>query len=689
MQGIDGTYIKYRPELSPSAFALDDTVSCSPGQRAMMSSLSECGWLYRHLQSTISLLYRNREAMGLVMQAFLSAVEVHLAEYYRMIAVLETKQKEMTLRKLFLSVAEPLSTLQMLAVVVDACVSAKGGALISTLTKYAAHGDPRIERLVQGLLTASMAPLLSMVHAWLFRGALDDPKEEFFVTMKPGVSQRDMWYERYALNDSMVPSFIRRDVAQRILLVGKSLHFLRESCQDPWSVPSSLIPDTINVSQLDAVVTDVSRVVNARLLALLSDKHHLHAHLGGLKRYLLLGQGDFVAYLMEVLSPELSKPASQVLRHNVLAVLESAVRGSNAQFDDSFVLESLDVRLAEEAPGDEGWDVFSLDYRVPPPLDTIFTKTTMLKYLRIFSLLWKLKRVELGLGDAWKRHMVLFHTMHARRDADILVSLARPISTLRNEAAHCISNLQYYLMFEVMECAWSELETQLAEAKDLDDLIAAHNAFLDSVLKSALLGEHTRTIREKLRELVRFVLRALAFEHKIYIDARNEIERRDAAQEKVEKKKSWTEGDLEDHGDESDDDLDALDVNGFPKRIFLTVAQLKKLASRDRSSEMSEYLAETSMDRAHVTTSLRRKIHPAAMRMLEDMQAQFRKLFLELLRLIASQRGMEILKFLAFRMDFNEFYLSGAMPSPSSSVTGSPATEASSYASSSTSSSRY
>jgi gamma-tubulin complex component 3 len=35
-----------------------------------------------------------------------------------------------------------------------------------------------------------------------------------------------------------------------------------------------------------------------RLLALLKDKYKLMDHLRALKRYLLLGQGDFIQYLM-------------------------------------------------------------------------------------------------------------------------------------------------------------------------------------------------------------------------------------------------------------------------------------------------------------------------------------------------------------------------------------------------------
>lgn len=44
-------------------------------------------------------------------------------------------------------------------------------------------------------------------------------------------------------------------------------------------------------------------------------------------------------------SGELDKPASQIVRHALPAILETAIRGSNAQYDDPEILERLDVRL--------------------------------------------------------------------------------------------------------------------------------------------------------------------------------------------------------------------------------------------------------------------------------------------------------------------------------------------------------
>lgn len=65
------------------------------------------------------------------------------------------------------------------------------------------------------------------------------------------------------------------------------------------------------------------------------------------------------------------KPATQLYPHNLSSILESAIRATNAQFEDADILNRLDVRLLEQSPGDTGWDVFSLDYHVDGPIGTV------------------------------------------------------------------------------------------------------------------------------------------------------------------------------------------------------------------------------------------------------------------------------------------------------------------------------
>jgi gamma-tubulin complex component 3 len=55
-----------------------------------------------------------------------------------------------------------------------------------------------------------------------------------------------------------------------------------------------------------------------------------------------------------------------------------------------------------------------------------------------------------------------------------------------NEMMHFVQNLHHYLMFEVMECAWQPLEERLANAADLDQLIDAHDEYLQQIVDKVL-----------------------------------------------------------------------------------------------------------------------------------------------------------------------------------------------------------
>lgn len=53
--------------------------------------------------------------------------------------------------------------------------------------------------------------------------------------------------------------------------------------------------------------------------------------------------------------------------------------------------------------GEIGWDVFTLEYKVDAPIDTVLDPDSMIQYQRLFNHLWKMKRVEGVLTAGWSR----------------------------------------------------------------------------------------------------------------------------------------------------------------------------------------------------------------------------------------------------------------------------------------------
>lgn len=69
--------------------------------------------------------------------------------------------------------------------------------------------------------------------------------------------------------------------------------------------------------------------------------------------------------------PELNKNVDHVYQHNLLGILESAIRATNAQFEDKDILSRVSVTLLEPSRGETGWEAFNMVYSTTGPLDTV------------------------------------------------------------------------------------------------------------------------------------------------------------------------------------------------------------------------------------------------------------------------------------------------------------------------------
>ena len=105
-QGIDGRLVRFSERFD--AYTLDENTVCSPGARRLTEKLSEVGWLFKKVRAslidgelneqtvydsdpTLSLTQNVSNDTGSTRQAFRAAVRAELAEYYRLIAVLEAQ----------------------------------------------------------------------------------------------------------------------------------------------------------------------------------------------------------------------------------------------------------------------------------------------------------------------------------------------------------------------------------------------------------------------------------------------------------------------------------------------------------------------------------------------------------------------------------------------------------------------
>lgn len=186
-----------------------------------------------------------------------------------------------------------------------------------------------------------------------------------------------------------------------------------EKVASPWlaacvTLLTSFLPTVLRYSDMDGLEQSIEAaysIASQRLFDIFFDKFRLTTHIRALRDYLLLGKGDFVELLMDNLGPSMGKSANSLMRHQLTACLETALRGSTAANDDADVLRRLDARMNEYSQGQVGWDCFTLEYKVDAPVDTVLSPTAMSQYERLFSQLWRTRRVEVAVDGAWMRLM--------------------------------------------------------------------------------------------------------------------------------------------------------------------------------------------------------------------------------------------------------------------------------------------
>ncbi|TVY48670.1 Spindle pole body component [Lachnellula occidentalis] len=540
LQGLSSTHLSFS---STSSLKLPPTLPVPI--ISILHTLAEPSLLYRGLAKFVQ-----SPDGGLLGQSLRAAISGELRSYLGLVATLEGQIRRalssldereprggigkagVTLKRCVVWTREATMGLRLMSLISEESKSKRGGQLISLIHGFSSsHGDPMVGAFAERLLIHVTRPFYDMLRQWIYDGELSDPYHEFFVSEqdpnavaeaqegKTRGGANSVWEDKYKLNEDMVPSIITQDFAQKVFLIGKSLNFIRYGCGDSqwvedYSKDASKELRYGDTATLETWIDEAYKTTMARLIHLMAEKFHLFEHLKALKNYILLGQGDFIALLMESLSSNLDRPAGAQYRHTLTAQLEHAIRGSNAQYDSPEVLRRLDARMLQLSHGDIGWDCFTLEYKIDAPVDVVVTEWGNRQYLKVFNFLWRIKRVEFALASTWRKCMTGARGVLQGEDANATQAWKSTRGVLA-EMIHFIGQLQFYILFEVIESSWDELQTAIhKEGCTLDDLIKAHTKYLNAITHKGLLGAKKKyhgevdenTFMVQLGEILRLML---------------------------------------------------------------------------------------------------------------------------------------------------------------------------------------
>ncbi|KAI3342145.1 Spc97/Spc98 family protein [Ustulina deusta] len=513
LQGVSSATLPFGPD-----YSLKLPSSLPPPLIGLLHTLAEPSLLCKALQDFVK-----TPAKGLLDQSLRAAINDELRSYLTLVATLEGQIRRalssidetaprsgigkagVTLKRCVVWTREATMGLRLLSLIAEESKTKKGGQIISLIHSFStSHGDPIVGAFAERLLTPVTRPFYDILRHWIYDGELSDPYSEFFIQLKSTeamaktkTASTNVWDEKYEMSQTMIPSIVTLEFVNKVHLIGKSLNFIRHSCGDAqwvesYSKASSKELRYGDTTTLESWIDDAYKITMRRLVHLMTHKFHLFEHLQALKSYILLGQGDFIALLMESLAANLDRPAGAQYRHTLTAQLEHAIRGSNAQYDSPEVLRRLDARMLQLSHGDIGWDCFTLEYKIDAPVDVVVSDWGNRQYLKVFNFLWRIKRVEFALSSTWRKVTTgsrgVLQTDHA-----IVQETWKTTRGFLAEMIHFVGQLQYYILFEVIESSWTELQARLKrEDATLDDIIKAHKNYLNSITHKGLLGARRR-----------------------------------------------------------------------------------------------------------------------------------------------------------------------------------------------------
>ncbi|KAG5196152.1 hypothetical protein R6Z07M_018064 [Ovis aries] len=513
--GVDGRYITAQPLTGRQSrtFLVDPNLDLSI--RELVSRILPVAASY----STVTRFIEEKSSFeyGQVNHALAAAMRTLLKEYLILVTQLEQLQRQglLSLQKLWFYIQPAMRTVDILASLATSvdkgeCV---GGATLSLLhdRSFSYTGDSQAQELCLYLTTAASVPYFEILEKWIYRGIIDDPYSEFMVEeheLRKEKIQEDYndkyWEQRYTVVQRHIPSFLQK-MAGKVLSTGKYLNVVRECGHDVTCPAAKEVIYTLKerayVEQIEKAFGYASKV----LLGFLMEEKELVAHLRSIKRYFLMGQGDFFVHFMDLTEEELKKPVDDITPTRLEALLELALRMSTANTDPfkddlkidlmphdliTQLLRVLAIETKQEKamvhadPTEltlSGLEAFSFDYVVKWPLSLIINRKALTRYQMLFRHVFYCKHVERQLCSVW------ISSKAAKQRSLHSAKWFAGAFTLRQRMLNFVQNIQYYMMFEVMEPTWHVLEKNLRAASNIDDVLGHHTSFLDSCLKDCML----------------------------------------------------------------------------------------------------------------------------------------------------------------------------------------------------------
>ncbi|QHS75787.1 Spc98p [Saccharomyces paradoxus] len=418
-------------------------------------------------------------------KALIIEISEELQNYTAFVNNLVSSGSVVSLKSLYREIYENVIELRIYCRFTEHFEELSGDTFLIELNIFKSHGDLTIRKIATNLFNSMISLYYEYLMNWLTKGLLRATYGEFFITENTGKNGTDddfVYHIPIEFDQERVPAFIPKELAYKIFMVGKSYIFLEKYCKEvQWTnefskkyhvLYQSNSYRGISTNFFEIIKDQYSEIVDYTN-HVLNQKFHYRDVVFTLKNILLMGRSDFMDALIEKASDILATPSDSLPNHKLTRFLQEAVQLSSLRHlmnrsGNSSVINGLDARVLDLGHGSVGWDVFTLDYILYPPLSLVLNVNRPFgrkEYLRIFNFLWRFKKNNYFYQKEMLKSNDIIRSFKKIRGynpliRDIINKLSR-ISILRTQFQQFNSKMESYYLNCIIEENFKEMTGKL------------------------------------------------------------------------------------------------------------------------------------------------------------------------------------------------------------------------------------
>ncbi|CCK72004.1 Spc98p KNAG_0I02180 [Huiozyma naganishii CBS 8797] len=416
--------------------------------------------------------------MSPMKKALIIHIEQELSNYSSYVNSLSTSVNITSMKGLYLEMYESISTLRVYDKFLEDFEYMRGDDYISKFHSFKSHGNLAIKQVSDDLYNTLISFYYDHMINWLVLGKLGSVFDEFFIKQDDDYNE----FLPFKMDNAKIPQFIPKDTAYSIFIIGKTYLFLTRYCNElhwansysqKYNTEYQRVKKLKNLTMLFQLIDTQYNDIVSFTQEILDRKFYYRQTIQMLKKVLLISQNDLIDMVIEKAKDMLENSSNLLTGYSSTRILQDAVQQCSLRnyvnrADKNLLINRLDARVLDFGSDLLGWDVFTLEYDIPPPLSIVLNVNRAdgrKEYLRIFNFMWKFKKLQYFGNKEMLKEKELSHSFRKLKSLSIMArdifNRLSKLSVLRSQVQQFHYKMEAYYSQLIIEPKFVELEHDL------------------------------------------------------------------------------------------------------------------------------------------------------------------------------------------------------------------------------------